>query len=423
MIKILHIADIHLGMKNYGTVDRQTGLNSRFLDFLHSFDYAVDYTLKNKVDFFFFAGDAFKTREPSPTQQREFAKRIKKIAAAGIPVVSIIGNHDLPNATGEADTLEIYKTLAVDNVYISQKPELLTFSQSAAGRWTLGKNKKSQNIFQIATLPWISKNALATKKEYQRKTIAEVDKLVVKKVSNLVKDLARRINTSQPAVLIAHATVAGAVFGAERKVYVGNDAVLPLSLFIQPWDYVALGHLHKHQILNQNPPVVYAGSIERVDFGEAKEEKGFVAVKINGKRKAKQANFEFISTPARKFIPITVEIKERDKNPTAKVCSAVKKHNLKEAVVKLNIVLPETSADLLEEDKVRRALEPAYYIAGIKKEIIKIQRPKSDVTSAESITPLEALNQYFSLRKKKSQAVKEATKLAQGIIEEVNQEH
>ena len=56
---------------------------------------------------------------------------------------------------------------------------------------------------------------------------------------------------------------------------------------IPPFDYVALGHLHRFQNVNGShfPPVVYSGSIERVDFGERKEEKGFVRSPFTQKKK------------------------------------------------------------------------------------------------------------------------------------------
>ncbi|MGB9881048.1 MAG: metallophosphoesterase family protein, partial [Anaerolineae bacterium] len=121
MIKVLHFADLHLGVENYGKLDAATGLHTRLLDFLRSLDELVEYALKERVDLVLFAGDAYKNRDPNPTHQREFAKRIRQLAAADIPVFLLIGNHDLPNLVGRANTLDIFATLEVPNVYVGRK--------------------------------------------------------------------------------------------------------------------------------------------------------------------------------------------------------------------------------------------------------------------------------------------------------------
>ncbi|MBA7577645.1 3',5'-cyclic adenosine monophosphate phosphodiesterase CpdA [subsurface metagenome] len=121
-MKIIHFADLHLGVENYGRLDPTTGLSSRLGDFLNALDRLVDYALENKVDLVLFCGDAYRSREPTQTQQREFAKRINRLATNGIPVFLLIGNHDLPNAVGRATSTEIFDTLAVKNVYVSSRP-------------------------------------------------------------------------------------------------------------------------------------------------------------------------------------------------------------------------------------------------------------------------------------------------------------
>ena len=112
-MKILHFADLHLGVENYGHIDPTTGLSSRFHDFLSALDQIVDYALENKVDLVLFCGDAYKSREPSQTQQREFARRINRLSSNGIPIFLLVGNHDLPNAISKATTTEIFDTLAI----------------------------------------------------------------------------------------------------------------------------------------------------------------------------------------------------------------------------------------------------------------------------------------------------------------------
>ena len=65
-IRLLHIADIHIGMENYGRTDPQTGLNQRVMDFLRRLTDAVDYTLDHEIDVVIFAGDAYKTATRTP---------------------------------------------------------------------------------------------------------------------------------------------------------------------------------------------------------------------------------------------------------------------------------------------------------------------------------------------------------------------
>ncbi len=79
-MKIIHFADLHLGVETYGHTDPETGLSTRLLDFLKALDYLVDYALENSVDLVLFCGDAYKNREPGQTQQREFARRIRRLS-------------------------------------------------------------------------------------------------------------------------------------------------------------------------------------------------------------------------------------------------------------------------------------------------------------------------------------------------------
>jgi len=92
MIKILHFADVHLGIENYGKIDLHTGLSTRLTDFLKALDRIIDTALEEEIDLVVFSGDAYKTRNPSPTHQRECAQRIRRLSLAGLPTVLIAGN-------------------------------------------------------------------------------------------------------------------------------------------------------------------------------------------------------------------------------------------------------------------------------------------------------------------------------------------
>jgi len=119
-IRVLHFADSHIGIESYGRTDPVTGLSSRVVDFLRRMDDIVTYARDHDVDLIIFAGDAFKTRTPSPTFQREFAHRIRDLSALA-PIVMLIGNHDVPPTALKASSIEIYDTLAVPNVLVASE--------------------------------------------------------------------------------------------------------------------------------------------------------------------------------------------------------------------------------------------------------------------------------------------------------------
>jgi exonuclease SbcD len=88
MIRILHFADAHIDMAaGQGRHDPATGLPFRVLDFLHALDMIVDAAIREKVQMVIFAGDAYKDRNPSPTYQREWGRRIMRLSQANIPTL------------------------------------------------------------------------------------------------------------------------------------------------------------------------------------------------------------------------------------------------------------------------------------------------------------------------------------------------
>ena len=134
----------------------------------------------------------------------------------------------------------------------------------------------------------------------------------------MIEGLASRVDTNTPVILAAHVAVADALLsGSERTAVIGRDPVFLTSTLAQKaFDYVALGHIHRHQDMNPaaSPPVVYSGSIDRIDFGEESEPKGccFVSIDQTGPGKPKSTTFEFLTTPARPFKTIRVAVSNSD---------------------------------------------------------------------------------------------------------------
>lgn len=271
MIRFIHTADIHFGMENYGRIDPKTGIHSRLLDFEKALNFCIDYALENTIDFFLFSGDAYKTIHPSPTQQRLLMRCFLRLYKADIPIIIIVGNHDNPLSFGKATSLDIFGELPVTGFHVFSKPGSLLL-------------QTKNGPIQIVGIPWPSRTNIAISNTHANKSTSALTDYIAQSVSSLIQKFALQLNPEIPAVLAGHLTVSSGIFsGSEKRAIYGTDPVLlPSQLAIAPFDYVALGHLHRYQNLNPHgyPAIVYSGSIERVDFGERKEDKGFCIVNI-----------------------------------------------------------------------------------------------------------------------------------------------
>jgi exonuclease SbcD len=383
-MKIIHFADLHLGMENYGHIDPATGLSTRLNDFLAVLDELVDYALTEKADLVLFCGDAYKTREPSQTQQREFARRINRLASNGIPVFLVVGNHDMPNAVGRATATEIFDTLAVKNVTVASRPGT-------------HKNQTKSGAIQVAALPWLRRSALLTREETRNLNMEQVNQQMQEALTQAIRKQAAALDTSLPAVLAAHASVGAAKAGSESMMAIGQDPVLLLSNIALPaFDYVALGHIHKRQVLAENPPVVYSGSLERVDFSEENDEKGFYVIDIEPGAAGRKTAYAFHPVKARRFLTFNITLEPSCADPTVKILAvtASRKDDMKDAIMRLNISLPAEIDGHIRYGEIREALGSAHYFT-IAREIKREARLRLGNQPAGEITPMAALKAYL----------------------------
>ncbi len=385
-MKILHFADLHIGVENYGRTDPATGLSTRLLDFLAAFDELVQCAIDEQVDLVLFAGDAYKSREPSQTHQREFARRIRRLRAAGIPVFLLIGNHDLPNALSRANALEIFHTLEVEGVYVAPKLTSLRIPTRAGD-------------LQIVAVPWPNQSALLSRDQYKNLTIEQIDRTVEELLTREIVALGERQDPALPAILTAHIALSESKVksGSEKWMTVGHfPALLPSSLRPDLFDYVALGHHHVYQQLGDRPPIVYPGSLQRVDFGEEKDPKGFVLVELDPARPRGERvlRIDFHEVRARRFVTIAVTPREED--PTEEVLAAIERASVMDAIVRLQLTLRPAQDALLRDADLRRALTSAHSVASITREVEQPARRRlSSEHEPEQLTPMQALRLYL----------------------------
>jgi len=410
-LKILHFADLHLGVESYGRIDPTTGLSSRLSDFLKALDQVVDYALENEVDLILFCGDAYKSREPTQTQQREFAKRINHLSTNGIPIFLLIGNHDLPNAINRATSTEIFDTLTIKNVYVANHPDIHHIPT------------KSGTI-QIVSLPWLRRSTLLSDEKDKNLNFEQLNERAREVLTNIITAKIPELDPTLPTILAAHVWVAEAQTGSERLMIIGQEHALLISNVAHPaFDYVALGHIHKHQVLSENPPVVYSGSLERLDFSEADDDKGFYIVEIEPDKETgkRQVSFHFHPITGRHFVTIDTAIETKDSDPTSTVIQAITKHkeDVKDAIVRLNITLPAEIEGQLRDNDIRNALKEAHYFT-IAKEIQRETRLRLGGWTAEEITPLDALKAYMETKKFSPERAKLLLQYGEKLIQQRN---
>lgn len=402
-VRLLHFADAHIDIANYGRHDPNSGLPMRVMDFLAALDQIITAAIEEKVELVIFAGDAYKDRNPQPTFQRAWGERMMQLSQAGIPTLLLVGNHDLAPASGRAHTLHEFSTLSVPHIHVADTITLWTPEQ-------LGLP------VQIITVPWVSRSRLLAREESVGKTVEEVYLQIEEVVSQRVEKLIERADPDVPLILTAHASVRGAKYGSERAVMLGHELVLSGGLVNHPkLDYVALGHIHKPQALSNqgsHPPIVYPGSIERIDFSE-KEDKRFVLAEVD----KGETHWEFRKLQTRRFIdpdPITPSSDSFMADIMSQLPAA---EDVAEAICRVRLSFPRDDEPLLDERAILDHFKTAFDVK-IHKQYQSSRRARlGDTAAVEAMTPLELLETYWLTQELENEEIDQLLALAKEILQ------
>ena len=395
-MKLLHCADIHLGYETHGRLDPATGLNTRLLDFKRCFDFMVERALAEDIDVFLFAGDAYRTADPTPTQQKLFAEALRPISDAGIPIVMIVGNHDHPVSFGKASSVDIFGVLE-GNVQVFSTP---TF------RGPSDPIRTPSGPLQLIALPWPIRSKILSREKYRRATPHEIRATVETMYAGFVAQSASELDPELPAVVAAHLTVQGSeLSGSERASLIAHEPTFSVGQLAAPGvDYVALGHIHRFQDRNaeasgkgEGPPVVYSSSIERISFKEHDARKGFVLVDIEPGR-TPRTRFEYVDTPARRFLPIEVDATEAP-DPTDAVLAAIRREEIADAIVRVRYRVDESQVGSVDAGAIREALAEAEHVAAVER-VVDAQERRQRTVVRQDTSLKDAMERYVAQHEK-----------------------
>jgi len=242
-MKILHVADTHLGFSAYRKVTAEN-INQREMDNYNAFKQFVDYAIKSKPDLILHAGDLFDSVRPNNRAITFAIRQILRLSKQGISFVVIAGNHEHPKLKETGHIFSIFDH--IDNVYPVYKAKYETLS-------------------------------LVMKKE--KITIHALPQTSSKDDFNDNLDKINPDPTSDYNVFITHGSVKGI---KEFTMDEFNELIIPEGFINSNFDYIALGHYHKYTELSEN--AFYAGSTESFTFADAGDQKGFIEVELKDKK-------------------------------------------------------------------------------------------------------------------------------------------
>ena len=401
MVKILHLSDIHMGSGfSHGRINPETGLNTRLEDFTLALRRCVDSAIAQKVDLVLFGGDAFPDATPPPYIQQAFASEFCRLVAANIPTVLLVGNHDQHAQGGGGASLCIYRTLGVPGFIVGDT-------------LTTHRIETNSGPVQIVTLPWLTRSTLLTKPETQGLSMGEVGELLLDRLRVVLEGEIRKLDKDIPTVLLAHLMTDTARFGAEKFLAVGKGFTVPMAILTRDcFDYIALGHVHKYQQVSESPLAIYPGSIERVDFSEEKEDKGYILVEVEkGEARAK-----FCKLPARVFKTLEVDL-TKAKEPQAALLGAIAQEEISEKVIRLLYKLRADQVDDIDNSALGEVLAEAHSYTVQPQLVSQLSRPRLPELGVDSsLSPMTALQSYLDNRGDLEALAPDILEAAQGLL-------
>lgn len=229
-MKLIHIADTHLGLAAFSRLDPETGINLREKQIYDNFLRGINDIINAKPDCVVHAGDLFDTVKPKTKAYTTVLEALERLSQAGIPLVIIAGNHSMTKTR-----------------YTTSPFEVLTYHPAnihAAYKFRYEKVEVQDTVFHL--IP----NML--RPEDYRTAYDQIE-----------------LSPSHNNVLVTHGL---ATQIKDKRLATVAEHELDSTILAENFDYIALGHYHRQCQITDN--AWYAGSTEYLTYGEIRDEKG-----------------------------------------------------------------------------------------------------------------------------------------------------
>ncbi len=273
-IRLLHTSDWHLGRALYG--------KKRYDEFKAFTDWLAMTVQEKGVHVLVVAGDVFDTTTPSNRSQELYYRFLCQVAGSTCRHVVVIGgNHDSPSfLDAPKELLKALEVHVVGKAVESPKDEVLVL-----------KAEDGTPEMIVCAVPYLRDRDIRqvepgeTVQDKELK-MAEGIKAHYHAVASQARSIREDLGIDIPIVGMGHLFTAGGTTvegDGVRDLYVGSLAYVNSTIFLDSFDYTALGHLHVPQKVDGSEVVRYSGSPIPMGFGEAGQRKSLCLVDFNGK--------------------------------------------------------------------------------------------------------------------------------------------
>ncbi|AIN65136.1 exonuclease subunit SbcD [Providencia stuartii] len=267
-MRIIHTSDWHLGQ--YFFTKSRAAEHQQFLTWL------IEQVKLHQVDAMIVAGDIFDTGSPPSYARELYNQFVVSLQQTGCQLVILSGNHDSVSVLNETSSLLAY--LNTDVVTSGATPHVITL-----------KNAQGQPGALLCAIPFlrprdIQLSVAGQSSEEKQLSLQTAIRDYYQASYQLAEQQRQTMGLDIPIIATGHLTVVGAeLTESVRDIYIGTLDAFPSAAF-PPADYIALGHIHRPQVIGQQQHIRYSGSPIALSFDEANQQKSVCLVEFDGRK-------------------------------------------------------------------------------------------------------------------------------------------
>ncbi|MDV5227602.1 exonuclease subunit SbcD [Providencia rettgeri] len=264
-MRIIHTSDWHLGQ--YFFTKSRAAEHQYFLTWL------IEQVKQYQVDAVIVAGDIFDTGSPPSYARELYNQFVVSLQQTGCQLVILSGNHDSVSVLNETSSLLAY--LNTDVVTSGSQPHVITL-----------KNAQGEPGALLCAIPFlrprdIQLSVAGQSSEQKQLSLQNAISEYYQCSYQLARQQREALGLEIPIIATGHLTVVGAeVSDSVRDIYIGTLDAFPSGAF-PPADYIALGHIHRPQVIGGKPHIRYCGSPIALSFDEAEQQKSVCLVEFD----------------------------------------------------------------------------------------------------------------------------------------------